>query len=251
MLTYNSPTVDPGGITYGGFSRRITVDRDFVLKLPANLDPAAMAPLLCAGITTYSPLRHWQVGPGTRVGVIGVGGLGHVGIRIARALGSEVTAITNSPDKAADAQRLGATHTVVASNPDAIAAAAGSLDFILDTVPVPHDLDSYLPLLARDGTLCLVGAFGPVPSLDTNNINMQRRTLTGSFIGGIRETQEMLDFCGEHGIVADIEMIRMDEINKAFERLVTGDVKYRLVIDMASLAEGAPTDTLGSGSGSP
>ncbi|MEM9256918.1 MAG: NAD(P)-dependent alcohol dehydrogenase [Pseudomonadota bacterium] len=237
VLTYNSPTIDPGGITYGGFSRRITVDRDFVLTLPATLDMAAAAPLLCAGITTYSPLRHWNIGPGMHIGIIGLGGLGHVAVKIARALGADVTVITTTDRKRQDAERLGAKHCLVSSDQAAMSAAAASLDFLLNTVPVPHCFDPYLPLLKRDGVMCLVGAFGQTPSFDTNNINMQRRTVTGSFIGGLRETQEMLDFCGAHGIVADIELIPMQDINLAFNRLITGQVGYRLVIDMSSLAE--------------
>ena len=235
VLTYNSPDPHTGKMTYGGYSSHIVVDEAFVLRMPASLDLAASAPLLCAGITTYSPLREWGAGPGKRVGVVGLGGLGHMGVKLARAMGAEVVLFTTSPGKAADAKRLGATEAVVSSDREAMKA-AGKLDFILDTVAAPHDLDAYLELLRRDGTLCLVGApERPHPSPGVFNLIFQRRRLAGSLIGGLPETQEMLDFCGERGIVADIELIPMSAINTAYDRMVRSDVRYRFVIDMGTL----------------
>ena len=235
VLTYNSPDPHTGKMTYGGYSSHIVVDEAFVLRMPASLDLAASAPLLCAGITTYSPLREWGAGPGKRVGVVGLGGLGHMGVKLARAMGAEVVLFTTSPGKVADAKRLGATEAVVSSDRDAMKA-AGKLDFILDTVAAPHDLDAYLELLRRDGTLCLVGApERPHPSPGVFNLIFQRRRLAGSLIGGLPETQEMLDFCGERGIVADIELIPMSAINTAYDRMVRSDVRYRFVIDMGTL----------------
>ncbi len=223
-------------MTYGGYSSQIVADEHFVLHLSDKLDPAAAAPLLCAGITTYSPLRHWGVGPGDKVGVVGLGGLGHMGVKLAHALGAEVVLFTTSPGKAEDARRLGADDVVVSRNADEMARYANSLDFILDTVAASHDLDSYLDLLSRDGTLCLVGApEHPHPSPTAFKLLVRRRQLAGSAIGGIRETQEMLDFCAEHGIVSDIEMIPIQQINQAYDRLLKGDVRYRFVIDLASL----------------
>jgi uncharacterized zinc-type alcohol dehydrogenase-like protein len=198
---------------------------------------AAVAPLLCAGITTYSPLRHWNAGPGKTVGIVGIGGLGHMGIKLARAMGAHVVAFTTSESKRQDAEALGAHEVVVSRDAAAMAARAGSLDLIVNTVAAPHDLDAFLTLLKRDGTMVLVGApASPHPSPQVFNLIMKRRALAGSMIGGIPETQEMLDFCAEHGIVADIEMIRADEINTAYERMLKGDVKYRFVIDNATLA---------------
>jgi uncharacterized zinc-type alcohol dehydrogenase-like protein len=237
ILTYNSPDKHTGGMTYGGYSKRIVVDEKFVLRVPANLDLAATAPLLCAGITTYSPLRHWKVEPGQKVGIVGLGGLGHMGLKFAHALGAHTVLFTTSPGKAADARRLGADDVVVSANPDEMKRHAGSFDFILDTVAAPHNLDALTALLKRDATLCLVGAPAePHPSPAVFNLVFRRRQIAGSLIGGIRETQEMLDFCGKHGITSDIEMIRMQDINVAYERMLKSDVKYRFVIDMTSLA---------------
>jgi len=236
--TYNGRTADAPGHTLGGYSQQIVVDERYVLRIRHAEDQlAAVAPLLCAGITTWSPLRHWKVGPGKKVGVVGIGGLGHMGIKLAHALGAHVVAFTTSESKRDAARALGADEVVVSRNPDEMAAQAGSLDFILNTVAAPHDLDAFLALLKRDGTMTLVGAPAtPHPSPQVFNLIMKRRSLAGSLIGGIPETQEMLDFCAEHGIVADIEMIRADEINAAYERMLNGDVKYRFVIDNASLA---------------
>lgn len=234
--TYNGPDAD-GGNTYGGYSHSIVVKESFVLHIKHNeKDLAAVAPLLCAGITTYSPLRHWQVGPGMKVGIVGLGGLGHMGVKIAHAMGAQVVLFTTSPGKAADGRRLGADEVCLSSDPAQMAAHAGSLDFILNTVAAPHRLDDYLQLLRRDGTMTLIGVpEHPHPPPNVFSLIMKRRSLAGSLIGGIRETQEMLDFCARHGIVSDIEMIRMDYINTAYERMLKSDVKYRFVIDMATL----------------
>lgn len=235
-LTYNSPDPHTGKMTYGGYSNRIVVDERFVLHISDKLDLAAVAPLLCAGITTYSPLRQWKVGKGQKVGVVGLGGLGHMGVKLAHAMGAYVVMFTTSPGKTADAHRLGADEVVVSKNPDEMKPHLGSFDFILNTVAAPHSLDAYLELLKRDGTLCLVGApENPHPSPNVFNLIFKRRRLAGSLIGGIRETQEMLDFCAEHGIVSDIELIPIQKINEAYERVLRSDVKYRFVIDMASL----------------
>jgi len=235
--TYNGPTADAPGHTLGGYSERIVVDERFVLRVRHPEEQlAAVAPLLCAGITTYSPLRHWNAGPGRTVGIVGIGGLGHMGIKLARALGAHVVAFTTSESKRGDAEALGAHEVVVSRDAAALAARARSLDLIVNTVAAPHDLDAYLALLKRDGTMVLVGAPAtPHPSPQVFNLIMKRRALAGSMIGGIPETQEMLDFCAEHGIVADIEMIRADEINDAYGRMLRGDVKYRFVIDNATL----------------
>lgn len=239
-FTYNSPDRHTGGTTYGGYSERIVVDEDFVLRLSDRLDPAAAAPLLCAGITTYSPLRHWNVGPDHTVGIVGLGGLGHMGLKFAHALGARTVLFTTSPGKAADARRLGADEVVVSSRPEELARQANRFDFILDTVSVPHDLGAYLRLLRRDGTLCLVGVpERPHPSPSVAELIFKRRRLAGSLIGGIRETQEMLDFCAERGIVSDIELIPIQEIDRAYDRMLRSDVKYRFVIDLASLAREA------------
>jgi uncharacterized zinc-type alcohol dehydrogenase-like protein len=236
--TYNSPTADAPGHTLGGYSQHIVVHERFVLHVRhPEAQLAAVAPLLCAGITTYSPLRHWKVGPGQKVGVVGIGGLGHMGIKLAHALGAHVVAFTTSESKRDAALALGADEVVVSRNADEMAQHGKSFDFILNTVAAPHDLDAFLLLLKRDGTMTLVGAPAtPHPSPQVFNLIMKRRSLAGSMIGGIAETQEMLDFCAEHGIVSDIEMIRMDEINTAFGRMQKGDVKYRFVIDCATLA---------------
>lgn len=235
--TYNSPTPDAPGHTLGGYSRQIVVHQRYVLRVRHDAAQlAAVAPLLCAGITTYSPLRHWKVGPGHKVGVVGIGGLGHMGIKLARAMGATVVAFTTSESKRDAALALGAHEVVVSRNPAEMAPYAKSLDFILNTVAAPHNLDAFLALLKRDGTMTLVGAPAtPHPSPNVFSLIMKRRSLAGSLIGGIPETQEMLDFCAEHGIVADIEMIRADEINEAYERMLRGDVKYRFVIDIASM----------------
>lgn len=238
VLTYNGPTTDAPGHTLGGYSRRIVVDQRYVLRIRhPEAQLAAVAPLLCAGITTYSPLRHWKVGPGHKVGVVGIGGLGHMGIKLAHAMGAQVVAFTTSEAKRSAALALGAHQVVVSRNADEMAAHASSLDFILDTVAAPHDLDAFLVLLKRDGTMTLVGAPAtPHPSPGVFNLLTRRRSLAGSMIGGIRETQEMLDFCAAHNIVADIELIRADAINSAYERMLRGDVKYRFVMDCSTLA---------------
>ncbi len=233
--TYGGVDKYTGTPTLGGYSQSIVVTEDFVLRLPTNLDPAAAAPLLCAGITTYSPLRHWQVGPGQKVGVVGLGGLGHMGVKFARAFGAQVVLFTTSPSKVADAKRVGAHEVVVSKDEKQMAAHAGSFDFILDCVSAPHDLNAYLNLLKRDGNLTLVGAPDKPLPVASFPLIMRRRSFSGSLIGGLPETQEMLDFCGKHGITSDIEMIRMDQINEAYERMLKSDVKYRFVIDMKSL----------------
>jgi alcohol dehydrogenase (NADP+) len=234
-LTYNSEDKHLGGMTYGGYSESVVVDEAFVLKVPENLDLAATAPLLCAGITTYSPLRHWKVGPGQKVGVVGLGGLGHMGVKFAHALGAHVVLFTTSAGKTADAKRLGADEVVVSKNAEEMQKHAGSFDFILDTVSAEHDINSYLSLLKLDGTLVLVGAPEKPLPVAAFSLLIPRRQFAGSCIGGIAETQEMLDFCAEHNIVSDIELIRMEQVNEAYERLLKSDVKYRFVIDMASL----------------
>ncbi|WP_424191750.1 NAD(P)-dependent alcohol dehydrogenase [Ampullimonas aquatilis] len=236
IATYNSPDKHSGGITYGGYANQIVVDEKFVLHIPDQLDPAGAAPLLCAGITTYSPLRHWQVSKGHKVGIVGLGGLGHMGVKIAHAMGAHVVLFTTSSNKKEDALRLGADEVVISKDETQMAAHTNSFDFILNTVAAPHNLDSFLNLLKRDGTMTLVGAPAePHPSPNVFNLIMKRRSLGGSLIGGIKETQEMLDFCAEHGIVSDIEMIDIQNINTAYERMLKSDVKYRFVIDMASL----------------
>jgi len=236
-FTYNSPDKhQPGVMTYGGYSTAIVVDQHFVLRVPSNLDLAGSAPLLCAGITTYSPLRHWNVGPGQTVGIVGLGGLGHMGLKFAHAFGAHTVLFTTSAGKSADAKRLGADEVVVSRDAEAMAKQAGRFDFILNTVAVSHDMDPYLAALKRDGTLCLVGApEHPSKSPDVMTILSKRRRLVGSMIGGIPETQEMLDFCGQHNIVSDIEIIPMQGINEAYERMLKSDVKYRFVIDLGSL----------------
>ena len=236
--TYDGPTQDAPGHTLGGYAEQIVVHERFVLRVSHPEEQlAAVAPLLCAGITTYSPLRHWGAGPGKTVGIVGIGGLGHMGIKLARAMGAHVVAFTTSESKRQDAHALGADDVVVSRNAEEMAARAKTLDLIVNTVAAPHDLDAFLNLLKRDGTMVLVGAPAtPHPSPQVFNLNTKRRAIAGSMIGGIPETQEMLDFCAEHKIVADIEMIRADEINAAYERMLEGDVKYRFVIDNATLA---------------
>jgi alcohol dehydrogenase (NADP+) len=234
-FTYNAEDKHLGGVTYGGYSDSIVVDEAFTLRVPKNLDLAASAPLLCAGITTYSPLRHWKVGKGQKVGIVGLGGLGHMGVKLANAFGAHVVLFTTSPNKKEDAKRLGAHEVVISKNADEMAKHAGSFDFILDTVSAEHNVNSYLDLIKLDGTLAMVGA-SPTPfQLAVGSLLFRRRSMAGSIIGGIRETQEMLDFCGEHNITADIELIKIQQINEAFDRLARSDVKYRFVIDMASL----------------
>jgi uncharacterized zinc-type alcohol dehydrogenase-like protein len=234
-LTYNSPDKHSGGVTYGGYSDRIVVDEAFVLKVSEKANLAATAPLLCAGITTYSPLRHWKVGPGQKVGVVGLGGLGHMGVKFANAFGAHVVLFTTSPNKIEDGKRLGAHEVVVSKNADEMKAHAGSFDFILDCVSAEHDINSYLQLLKLDGTLCLVGAPEKALRVGAFHLLMPRRTFAGSAIGGIAETQEMLDFCAANGIASDVEVIPIQKVNEAYDRLLKGDVKYRFVIDMASL----------------
>ena len=234
-LTYGSPSADPGGYTQGGYSKSIVVGQDFVLSLPEGMDAAAAAPLLCAGITSYSPLRHWGIGPGMTVGVIGLGGLGHMGIKLAHAMGAKTVMITTSPGKAADAMRLGANEVLISTDEEAMLAMANQFDFLLNTIPVSHDFNAYMSLLKVDGTLCIVGAIGPNAPLNTRPMILGRRNIAGSLVGGIQETQEMLHFCAAHGIVSDIELIKPTDINLAYERMQKNDVKYRFVIDMASL----------------
>ena len=235
VFTYNSKDKHTGGITYGGYSKSIVVDQDFVLRISDKLDLAATAPLLCAGITTYSPLRHWKIGKGHKVGVVGLGGLGHMGVKFANAFGAHVALFTTSPNKAAAAKELGAHEVILSKNKDEMEKHVKSFDFILDTVSAPHDLDAYLSLLKRDGMLVLVGASPDPLAVDAFSLIHRRRSLAGSLIGGIAETQEMLNYCAEHGIVCDIEKIGIDQINEAYERMLKSDVKYRFVIDLATL----------------
>ncbi|GAA4010378.1 NAD(P)-dependent alcohol dehydrogenase [Deinococcus rubellus] len=232
--TYNGRERESREPTYGGYSTEIVVKERFAVRVPENLDLKAVAPLLCAGITMYSPLRHWKIGSGHKVAVVGLGGLGHMGIKLARALGADVTVFTTSQSKAADALELGAHQVVISSDKDAMKAVRNSFDFILSTVPLAHDLAPYLKTLRRDGQLVIVGALEPV-GVNGMQLVSHRRSVAGSNIGGIAETQEMLDFCAEHNIVADVEMINMQDINTAYERMLRNDVKYRFVIDMASL----------------
>ena len=234
-FTYNSEDKHLGGQTYGGYSTMVVVDKEFVLKVPENIDEAAAAPLLCAGITTWSPLSHWKVKKGDKVGVVGLGGLGHMGVKFANALGAHVVMITTSPSKADDAKSLGAHEVLVSKNENDMQKHKGSFDFILNTVPVAHDMDPYINLLKRDATMVLVGAIEPLKPFHGGGLIMGRKRIAGSIIGGVKETQEMLDFCGEHNIVSDIELIDMQNINKAYERVIESDVKYRFVIDMKSL----------------
>lgn len=236
VFTYNSPDKHTGKMTYGGYSSQIVVDQHFVLHISEKLDLAAVAPLLCAGITTYSPLRHWKVGTGSKVGVVGLGGLGHMAVKLAHAMGAHVVLFTTSTNKIEDAKRLGADEVVISKNPDEMKAHIKSFDFILNTVAAAHNLDVFTELLKRDGTMCLNGVpEHSHPSPNIGNLIFKRRQIAGSLIGGIKETQEMLDFCAEHNITSDIELITMQDIDKAYERMLKGDVKYRFVIDMATL----------------
>lgn len=235
-LTYAGTDRHDHSPTQGGYSTAVVVSEDFVLKVPENLDTKAVAPLLCAGITTYSPLKHWNIQAGDKVAVIGLGGLGHMAVKLAKAMGAEVSLFTRSPNKSDDAYRLGASHIIVSTDETQMASVANQFDLIIDTVPSAHDLNPYLPTLTLDGTLVLVGLVGDTSEImNTVPLLLGRRSVAGSAIGGIRETQEMLDFCGQHNVVPDVEMIRMDEINTAYERMEKSDVKYRFVIDMASL----------------
>jgi uncharacterized zinc-type alcohol dehydrogenase-like protein len=236
IATYNGEDKISGGHTFGGYSSHIVVDKNYVLRIPEGLDLAGVAPLLCAGITTYSPLRRWGVSKGQKVGIVGLGGLGHMAVKLAHAMGAYVVLFTTSPGKTEDAKRLGADEVVVSKDADAMASQTESFDFILDTVSAAHDINTYLGLLKRDRTLVQVGVPEKPLTLSVFSVVWRRRSLAGSLIGGIAETQEMLDFCAEHGITSDIEMIPMSEINTAYERMLKSDVKYRFVIDMASLA---------------
>ncbi|MGA3130107.1 MAG: NAD(P)-dependent alcohol dehydrogenase [Terracidiphilus sp.] len=234
-LTYNFPDKHLGGVTYGGYSDSIVVRESFVLRVPANLDLAGAAPLLCAGITTYSPLRHWGVTKGKKVGVVGLGGLGHMGVKFAHALGAHVVVFTTSPGKKEDALRLGADEVVISKDANEMAKHAGSFDFILDAVAASHDINAYINMLARDGNITMVGAPDQPLPVSVFPLIMRRRSFSGSCIGGIAETQEMLDFCSHHNIVSDVEVIPIQKVNEAYERLLKSDVKYRFSIDMASL----------------
>ena len=234
-LTYNSPDKISGGMTYGGYSDSVVVNQKFAYKVPSTLDPAGAAPLLCAGITTYSPMHHWGVTKGKKVGIVGLGGLGHMGVKFAHALGAHVVLFTTSPNKKEDALRLGADEVVVSRNANEMAKHAGSLDFILDAVSADHDINAYLHLLRRDGNLTLVGAPEKPLAVAAFNLIFGRRSLSGSPIGGTIETQQMLDFCGQHNLTADVEVIPIQKVNEAYDRLQKADVKYRFVIDMGSL----------------
>ncbi len=233
--TYNSEDKRNGGLAQGGYSKHIVVDENYVLKVDEKLDPAAAAPLLCAGITTYSPLKRWKAGPGKKVGVVGLGGLGHMGVKIAVAMGADVTVFTTSKSKVEDAKKLGAHHVILSTDPKQMEKAVGTFDFLLDTVSAKHDITSYLNLLRRDGTLTQVGLPSEPVDVSLFPLIMKRLNFSGSLIGGIRETQEMLDFCARHGIVSDIEIIKAEDINTAYERLLKSDVKYRFVIDVATM----------------
>ncbi len=237
-FTYNSPEKVTGANNYGGYSKQIVVNHDFVLHISDKLNLAETAPLLCAGITTYSPLKHWNIGKGDKVGIVGLGGLGHMGLKFAHAFGAYVVLFTTTPAKAEDAKRLGADEVVISTNAEEMQAHLGSFDFILNTVAAPHNLDDYTLLLKRDGTLCLVGVPDhPHASPTVSHLIFKRRSIVGSLIGGLKETQEMLDFCAEHGISSDIEIIPIQEINQAYQRVLKSDVKYRFVIDLASLEQ--------------
>lgn len=224
-----------GDLTQGGYSNNIVVEEHFVHSIFSKLDPAGVAPLLCAGITTYSPLRHWKVGPGKKVGVVGLGGLGHMALKFAHSFGAHVVQFTTSESKVKDAKRLGADEVVISKNADAMKKEANSFDFILDTVSAVHDINAYVPLVKRDGVYCQVGLPDRPPVIDMRNLLFKRRALSGSIIGGMAQTQEMLDYCAEHNIVSDVEVIPIQQVNEAFERVLKSDVKYRFVIEMASL----------------
>jgi alcohol dehydrogenase (NADP+) len=234
-LTYNFPDKHTGGVTYGGYSEGIVVDQKFVLRVPSNLDLAGAAPLLCAGITTYSPLHHWGVTKGKKVGIVGLGGLGHMGVKFAHAMGAHVVLFTTSPGKKEDALRLGADEVVLSRNADEMNKHTGSFDFILDAVSANHDINAYINLLRRDGNITLVGAPDKPFPVSAFSLIMGRRSLSGSPIGGLAETQQMLDFCGTHNIISDVEVIPIQKVNEAYDRLLKADVKYRFSIDMASL----------------
>ncbi len=233
--TYNGLERDGKTVTQGGYSNTLVVDERFSLQIPKNLDPAGVAPLLCAGITTYSPLKHWKVGKGQQVAIVGLGGLGHMGVKFAKAFGATVTVFTTSEGKKADALRLGAHHVVLSKDAAAMQSVANRFDFILNTVSAPHDLNPYMAALKLDGTMCLVGVPDKDPSIAGFNLIFKRRALAGSLIGGLPETQEMLDFCSKHNITSDIETIAIDQVNTAYERVIKGDVKYRFVIDLKTL----------------
>ena len=233
--TYNGQQRDGSGVTYGGYSKQIVVTEDFVLKVSEKLPLAGVAPLLCAGITTYSPLRHWKVGKGDKVGVLGLGGLGHMGVKLAASFGAEVTMLSHSPSKETDAKRLGAHKFLLTSDKEQVKSAGNYFDFILDTVSAPHDYNTYLSMLNTDGVMVCVGAPSEPAIVPAFNLIFQRRSLAGSLIGGIPETQEMLDYCAEHNITSDVEVINIKDINESYERMLKGDVRYRFVIDMATL----------------
>lgn len=237
VATYNSKDKHLGGQTFGGYSTSITVDKEFVLTIPENIDAKAAAPLLCAGITTWSPLQTWNVKNGDKVGVIGLGGLGHMGVKFANALGAHVVMITTSPDKAQDAKALGAHDVLISNDKVAMKKHQHSFDFILNTIPVGHEMDPYIALLKRDATMVLVGAVEPLKPFHGGGLIGGRKRIAGSLIGGIKETQEMLDFCGEHNIVSDVELINIKDVNKAYGRIIDSDVKYRFVIDMSTLKD--------------
>jgi len=236
IATYNSKDKN-GALTQGGYSTAIVVQESFVLKIPNNLDLKAAAPLLCAGITTYSPLRHWKIKKGDKVGVVGLGGLGHMAVKFANAMGAHVTIITTSPNKSNDAKKLGAHEVLISKDKTAMEKHASHFDFIINTIPNPHDINPYVALLKRDGTMTMVGCLNPIDNVQLASMILGRRSVAGSVIGGIAETQEMLDFCGKHNITSDVEVINMQEINKAYDRMLKSDVKYRFVIDLASLKE--------------
>ncbi|NER78554.1 MAG: NAD(P)-dependent alcohol dehydrogenase [Leptolyngbya sp. SIO1D8] len=236
-MTYGSQTKDPGGLTFGGYSKAIVCDQNYVLRVPENLDLAGAAPLLCAGITTYSPLRYWHVKAGQTVGIIGLGGLGHMGVKFASAMGAYTVMITRSPEKGEDAKALGANDVLLSTDEQAMQAWADKFDFLLNTIPVVHDLNPYLNLLKFSSTMCIVGAIGEFQSLQVPQMIFGRRAVAGSLIGGIQETQEMLNFCGEKNVTADVEVIAMQNINDAYKRMQKSDVKYRFVIDMKTLAD--------------
>lgn len=236
-MTYNSSNSKHGGITYGGYSENIVVEEHFVLSVPENIDVKATAPLLCAGITTWSPLRHWGIKLGDKVGVIGLGGLGHMGVKFAKAMGAHVVMITTSASKGEDAKKLGADEVLISKDANQMSAHKNSFDFLLNTIPVKHDANPYLDLLKRDKTMCIVGAIEPIEAVHGGLLVMKRKNIAGSLIGGIKETQEMLDFCGEHNIVSEVEMIDIQNINTAYERMMKSDVKYRFVIDIKSFKE--------------
>ncbi|WP_110685973.1 NAD(P)-dependent alcohol dehydrogenase [Salinicola aestuarinus] len=238
VMTYGSPDKQDGTLTQGGYSDKVVVSERFVVRMPDGIDLKSAAPILCAGITTYSPLKHYGLKPGHKVGVIGMGGLGHMGVKLAKALGAEVTLFTRSESKKAEAKKQGADHVVISTNDDEMEAIAETFDFMLDTVPVQHDLNPYLAALKPDGTHILVGLLEPIdPAIAGANLVFRRRVLAGSLIGGMPETQEVLDFCADNGITCDVEMINIDQINEAWDRMQKGDVKYRFVIDMQSLKD--------------